>query len=57
MKVEMTDPSCRVAKVEDIEAPGPSAILVMFGHDIGQRSRVEVGHRVPYSGLGDQLFY
>ncbi len=33
VKGEMTDPSGKVAKVEDIEAPSPLAILFLFGHD------------------------
>ncbi len=30
---EMADPSGKVAKVEDIHAPSPLAILFLFGHD------------------------
>lgn len=33
VKGEMSDPSGRVAKVEDIEAPSPLAILFLFGHE------------------------
>ncbi len=33
VKGEMTDPSGKVAKVEDIHAPSPLAILFLFGHD------------------------
>ncbi len=31
VKAEMTDPSGRIVKVEDIEAPSPLAILFLFG--------------------------
>lgn len=33
VKAEMTDPSGRVVKVEDIYAPNPLAILFLFGHE------------------------
>lgn len=33
VKGEMGDPSGKIAKVEDIEAPNPLAILFLFGHD------------------------
>lgn len=33
VKGEMTDPSGRVVKVEDIEAPNPLAILFLFGQE------------------------
>lgn len=33
VKGEMTDPSGKIAKVEDIEAPSPLAILFLFGHE------------------------
>lgn len=33
VKAEMTDPSGKVVKVEDVEAPNPLAILFLFGHD------------------------
>lgn len=33
VKGEMTDPSGRVIKVEDIYAPNPLAILFLFGHE------------------------
>lgn len=33
VQAEMTDPSGRVVKVEDVEAPNPLAILFLFGHD------------------------
>lgn len=31
VKAEMTDPSGKVVKVEDIEAPNPLAVLFLFG--------------------------
>ena len=33
VKAEMTDPSGKVVKVEDIEAPNPLAVLFLFGRD------------------------
>jgi len=33
IKGEMTDPSGRLVKVEDVEAPSPLAILFLFGND------------------------
>lgn len=33
VKGEMSDAAGRIAKVEDIEAPSPLAILFLFGHD------------------------
>lgn len=33
IKAEMTDPSGKIVKVEDVEAPNPLAILFLFGQD------------------------
>lgn len=49
VKCEMTDPSGKIVKVEDIEAPNPLAILFLFGKD--NKFPVQVTAREPVIAL------